>query len=102
MQTSQICPLQEIDKKGIFGICLPCCFPSSGNKTAHSTPHNHKSSTTTDLEDPTADMEAVYETLKESREMKEGREDLDAVIRNVKRSAANRAVMAYKLDTEDD
>ena len=47
-------------------------------------------------------MEAVYETIKDSREMKEDGEALDTVIRNAKRSAANRAILAHKLDTEFD
>ena len=93
---------KKYPKKGIFGICLPCCFPFSGNKTAPSTPQNHTISNTTHRKDPPPDIETVYETLKESREMKEGGDDLDAVIRNIKRSAANRAIMAHKLDTEND
>ena len=49
--------------KGMFGLCLPCCFPDSDNKTSHSTPHHNLS--TTDLHDP-PDMEEVYETIKDS------------------------------------
>ena len=64
--------------------------------------HNYTASTHTDLEDPPAHMEAVYKTLKGSRKMMEDGEDLESVIRNAKRSAANRAIVAHKLDTEDD
>ena len=54
-----------------------------------------------DPEDPPADMEYMYKTLEDYREVKEDREDLECVIRNAKRSAANRAVLAYKLNTEN-
>ena len=49
---------------------------------------------------PPADMESVYESLENSREKKDG-EDLESVIRNAKRSSANRAVLVHKLDTEN-
>ena len=54
-----------------------------------------------DPKDPPADIESVYETLEDSREMKEDGEDLESVIRNAKRSAANCAALGYKLDTEN-
>ena len=50
--------------KGMFGLCLLCCFPASDNKTSHSTPHHNSS--TTDLYDP-PNIEAGYETIKDPR-----------------------------------
>ena len=47
-------------------------------------------------------MEDVYEAIKDSTEMKKDGEALETVIRNTKRSAANRAILAHKLDTEFD
>ena len=46
-----------------------------------------------------ADMDAMNQTLKDSSKMKEDGEDLEFVISNAKRSAANRAIAAHKLNT---
>ena len=47
-------------------------------------------------------MEEMYETIKNSMGTKRDGKDLDTVIKNAKRSAANRAILAHKLDTEFD
>ena len=82
--------------KGLFGLCMPCCFPDNSNKTSH--PRLNHNSSSTDLQDP-PDMEDVYEAIKDSSGTKRDGEDLNTVIQNAKRSAANRAILAYKLDT---
>ena len=45
-------------------------------------------------------MEDVFEAIKDLSGTKRDGEDLNTVIQNAKRNAANRAVLAHKLDSE--
>ena len=76
---------------------MPCCFPDNSNKTSH--PRLNHNSSSTDLQDP-PDMEDVYEAIKDSSGTKRDGEDLNTVIQNAKRSTANRAILAHKLNSE--
>ena len=83
--------------KGLFGLCMPCCFPDNSNKTSH--PRISHNSNSTDPQD-LPHMEDKYEAIKDSSGTKRDGEDLNTVIQNAKRSTANRAALAHKLDSE--
>ena len=83
--------------KGLFGLCMPFCFPNNSNKTSH--PRLNHNSSSTDLQNP-PDMEDVYKAIKDSSGTKRDGEDLNTVIQNAKRSADNRVILAHKLDSE--
>ena len=76
---------------------MPCLFSDRSNKTSHPRiTHNPDSE---DPQDP-PDMEDVFKAIKDSPRVKRGDEDLKTVIQNAKKSTANRAALAYRLDSK--
>ena len=83
--------------KGLFGLCMPCLFSDSSNKTSHpKITHNPDSENPQD----SLDMEDVFKAIKDLPGVKRSGEDLKSVIQNAKRSTAHRAALAHKLDSE--
>ena len=90
---------------GLFGTCLPCCFPPPNKEHVKPEPAiSYNSDTVCDPVEPEGDpvdMESVYESHEDSRKKKEEAEDLKSVIRHAKLSAGNRAIKAHRVDTEN-
>ena len=88
---------KKYSHKGLFVLCMPCLFSDRSNNTSH--PRITHNPSSEDPQDP-PDMEDVFKAIKDLPGVKKGDEDLKTVIQNAKKSTANRAALAHRLDSE--